>query len=92
MEASASVTIDHLALSGMVCPVGSYTINIVGAIADDAFYKCDSLTSVTIGNSVTSIRDHAFYNCRAAALMSFRIQRCQSSMLRLTIPVVLCVE
>ena len=28
-----------------------------------AFYYCDSLTSVTIGNSVTSIGRSAFYNC-----------------------------
>ena len=32
-------------------------------IGDEAFYNCDSLTSVTIGNSVTSIGDEAFYSC-----------------------------
>ena len=33
-------------------------------IGDYAFYKCSSLTSVTIPNSVTSIGDYAFYYCR----------------------------
>ena len=33
------------------------------AIYQYAFYSCDSLTSVTIGNSVTSIGDDAFYAC-----------------------------
>ena len=28
-----------------------------------AFYNCSSLTSITIGNSVTSIGEYAFYNC-----------------------------
>ena len=32
-------------------------------IEDYAFYNCSSLTSVTIGNSVTSIGSYAFYNC-----------------------------
>jgi len=32
-------------------------------IADSAFYNCDSLTSVTIGNSVTSIGSYAFAYC-----------------------------
>ena len=35
----------------------------VTSIGDDAFYRCDGLTSVTIGNSVTSIGDWAFYDC-----------------------------
>ena len=32
-------------------------------IADSAFRDCSSLTSVTIGNSVTSIGEMAFHNC-----------------------------
>ena len=32
-------------------------------IGDYAFYYCDSLTSVTIGNSVTTIGDYAFAYC-----------------------------
>ena len=35
----------------------------ITAIGDDAFYKCTSLTSVTIPDGVTSIGDDAFYGC-----------------------------
>ena len=35
----------------------------VTSIGDSAFYKCKSLTSVTIPNGVTKIGDNAFYNC-----------------------------
>ena len=35
----------------------------VTSIGDDAFYKCSSLTSITIPNSVTSIGFRAFDNC-----------------------------
>ena len=34
-----------------------------GNILYGAFYNCSGLTSVTIGNSVTSIGNYAFYNC-----------------------------
>ena len=34
--------------------------NIIG---DSAFYRCDSLTSITIGDSVTTIGDYAFASC-----------------------------
>jgi len=38
-------------------------INGGATISDDAFYNCTSLTSVTIGNSVTSIGNYAFSDC-----------------------------
>ena len=45
----------------MSCPSGSYTVSTVGAIAASAFENCDSLTSVIIGDSVTSIGDYVVY-------------------------------
>ena len=39
-----------------------------GNLLYGAFYNCDSLTSVTIGNGVTSIGSYAFYSC--SSLMS----------------------
>lgn len=40
-------------------------IDLAGAtsIGDYAFYNCDSLTSITIPDSVISIGNNAFYNC-----------------------------
>ena len=36
---------------------------VAGTIVSNAFSNCSGLTSVTIGNGVTSIGDRAFYNC-----------------------------
>ena len=35
----------------------------VSSIGESAFSGCDSLTSVTIGNSVTTLRDSVFFGC-----------------------------
>ena len=44
---------------------GTYTIKDgIRLIADDSFYNCLSLASITIPNSVTSIGDDAFHSCR----------------------------
>ena len=41
-----------------------YTFNVT-SIGNKAFYKCTSLTNVTIPDSVTNIGDSAFDNCRS---------------------------
>lgn len=44
----------------------NYTIpNSVTNIGDDAFYNCESLTSINIPNSVTNIGDYAFVGCES---------------------------
>ena len=66
----------------MSCPSGSYTVTTVGAIAYGAFQNCDSLTSVTIGDSVTYIGNYAFNNCGNLAYVSFageNVPSCGSS-------------
>ena len=45
-------------------PTSLKSVTVTGGnILYGAFYNCSGLTSVTIGNSVTSIGDHAFHNC-----------------------------
>ena len=41
------------------------TVEIIGSgeISESMFYDCDNLTSVTIGNDITSIGASAFYDC-----------------------------
>jgi hypothetical protein len=45
--------------------------NGVTSIGDNAFFFCDSLTSVTIPASVTTIADYAFFNCTSLASAYF---------------------
>ena len=45
------------------CPSGDYVVDVVGEIAYRAYHSCRALTSVTIGDSVTSIGDWAFSSC-----------------------------
>ncbi len=44
--------------------VGEYTIKEgITCIADNAFYNCQKLLSITVPGSVTNIGENAFYNC-----------------------------
>ena len=50
----------------------------MASIGNGAFMNCNSLTSVTIPNSVTSIEDSAFYGC--SSLTSVTISDSVTSM------------
>jgi BspA type Leucine rich repeat region (6 copies) len=39
----------------------------ITSVAEDAFFKCESVTSVTIGTNVTSIGQNAFFQCTSLA-------------------------
>ena len=45
-------------------PASLHSVTIMGGnVRYGAFYDCDGLTSITIGNSVTIIGSYAFYHC-----------------------------
>ena len=52
-------------ITAAIIPASLKTVNITGgnSIANNAFSGCSSLTSITIGNSVTSIGGSAFRGC-----------------------------
>ncbi|MBE6574232.1 MAG: hypothetical protein E7652_07555 [Ruminococcaceae bacterium] len=54
--------IEEIVVEEGVTSIGDYAFYYY-SLGDYAFYSCDSLTSVTIPDSVTSIGDHAFYSC-----------------------------
>ena len=58
--------IDNCLIKAKTNISGAYTIkDNTRLIADNAFYLCTSLTSITIPNSVTSIGTEAFYACES---------------------------
>ena len=62
-DGKATITDVDESISGdVVIPstLGGYPVTSIG---DSAFYKCSSLTSVTIGNGVTRIGNYAFHTC-----------------------------
>ena len=52
---------DHICSGNKYIKTLEYTFD--GYIGSSAFYVCSGLTSVTIGNGVTSIGEYAFYGC-----------------------------
>ena len=60
---SGDVTIPKTVANGST----TYTVTAIGA---DAFSKCSSLTSVTLGSNVTSIGSYAFNGCPRLASVS----------------------
>ena len=54
---------DHICSGNKYIKTLEYTFD--GYIGSSAFYVCSGLTSVTIGNGVTSIGEYAFYYCRS---------------------------
>ena len=54
--------------NGAACAIPGYLG--ITEIGDEAFYECDTLTSVVIPDGVTRIGDYAFYGCRSLTSVS----------------------
>ena len=50
----------------MACPTGPLVVDTVGEIPQWEYWMCDGITSITIGDSVTSIGKAAFSDCPGA--------------------------
>ena len=58
-------------------PSALRTVTVTGgSLQDGAFYNCSMLTSVTIGNGVTSIGIGAFGNCTGITTVNFNATNC----------------
>ena len=56
------VIVNNILIDGSTCK-GEVVIPNTVKVINGAFYKCTSLTSITIGNSVTNIGGAAFWGC-----------------------------
>ena len=59
-------TVMQIIIPDYVTEIGGY----------DAFYNCTGLTSLTIGNSVTSIEGDTFYNCTGLTRVEWNAENC----------------
>ena len=55
----------------VILPSKDASGNTVTNIGYRAFYRCDSLTSITIPNNVTSIGENTFYGCNGLTRVTF---------------------
>ena len=47
-------------------PTGLKSVTVTGGnISEGAFYNCENLTNITLGDAVTGISTNAFYNCKS---------------------------
>lgn len=63
MEDGTAAIINYIGAASELEVPGEIEGHPVAYIADGAFYQCDSLTSVTLPDSVTTIGDFAFSSC-----------------------------